>query len=155
MPRFEVALFDSGTAEESIKRGLAAFFTLLLIDVIYHSILYKRYSKVYGEVYIYVGDEKILKKERLVQLVGGLINSWALLCSAVSINIPEDYGVPAIWGAVVGLLAYGIFNVFFNAIQPEKWPLSFVIVDIVKGVCATSLSSVVSAAVFFSINDGE
>eukprot|EP00924_Labyrinthula_sp_SR-Ha-C_P003481 snap_masked-scaffold_15-processed-gene-10.23-mRNA-1 protein AED:1.00 eAED:1.00 QI:0/-1/0/0/-1/1/1/0/147 len=147
MPVFEVALFDGDTAKEAVLRGLVAFFIGFFADVIYFSVMRTKYTEL-------LFDGKVLEKKDYLNLLSAIITSHSLLCSGVAILVPPEDGnfaIPAMWGAVIGLLVYLTLNSYLITFK-EKWHHGWLVLDLVKGVSVTALASVGSAFIFFVRN---
>lgn len=120
----ELIFFDS--FENSMKgteRGLIAFISLILFDMIWL---------------------KITKNSNFSTKVPYNIYSallvWLLLASALAVQRPKSYFEALVYGALVGLVVYGIFNLTNFTILKE-WSLSNVITNTIWGILNCSIAS--------------
>lgn len=93
----QLIYFDS--FENSMKgtiRGLIAFITLIIIDLIRFSLM------------------KITNKNNNVPTnIYSMILVYLILCSAIGVQLPSKYSEALVFGCLVGLVVYGILN-FYN-----------------------------------------
>lgn len=110
-----------------LQRGITAFVTLVLLDMIWFR--YADYSKI------------ITKKE--INKISAVI-SWILLSSAIGVqDSPSTYKESFVYGALVGLVVYGVYNSSNYSIL-ESWDMEIVIKDTLWGVfvCGTAAAVV-------------
>ena len=125
----ELIFFDS--IENSMKgttRGLIAFVSLIVFDLIWFSFsrdsVYKSITKSPPNIYAAI----------LVYLI---------ICSAIGVQLPKSYSEALVYGILVGLCIYGVFNLTSYAIF-DNWSLSTAIIDTIAGTinCAIAASLV-------------
>ena len=125
----ELIFFDS--IENSMKgttRGLIAFVSLIVFDLIWFSFsrnsVYKSITKSPPNIYAAI----------LVYLI---------ICSAIGVQLPKSYSEALVYGILVGLCIYGVFNLTSYAIF-DNWSLSTAIIDTIAGTinCAIATSLV-------------
>ena len=124
----QLIFFDSW--EESKKgtlRGLVAIITLILCDLIWFQIL--DYKKEGG----------VTKKFNYISA----FLAWLLICSAIGVQLPNNYKEAVVYGILVGLVIYGVFNATNYAINKD-WSLKLTLLDTMWGmiVCGIASSSV-------------
>ena len=114
--RTELIFFDS--PKESMKgttRGLIAFISLIIFDFIWFSLSSKTiYKTVTKKPNIYV-----------------VILVYLVLCSAIAVQLPKSYPEALVYGLLVGLVVYSVFNL--TSFSIFNWPLSTAIIDTIIG----------------------
>jgi uncharacterized membrane protein len=109
---------------EGTKRGAIAFITLILLDNIRFKIM--DYSKV------------VTKKP--VNITSALF-VWLLLCSAIAVQQdPTSYREAVIYGMLVGLVVYGVYNGTNYSIL-KGWTPKVAILDTLWGVFVCGMAS--------------
>ena len=106
------------------KRILTSLVSLLLADVVWF-----RYS--IQHVYPTFPQSNV---------VWGLV-AWIALAIAISAGKPDSVKTAGLWGAVVGAIAYAVFNGTELAIRTD-WSPSVALVDTLWGIGNCSVSSV-------------
>ena len=53
---------------------------------------------------------------------------WLLLCSAIAVQIPKNISEAIVYGLLVGLVVYGIYN-FTNLAILKEWNIKIAIID--------------------------
>lgn len=119
----ELIFFDK--FENSVKgtqRGLIAFISLIVLDFIWFSLMKSKYYTTKKPVNIF--------SALLVYLI---------LCSALGVQLPKNYGEALVYSLLVGFVVYGVFNLTNYSILNE-WKLDLVIYDILWGMfnCAVA-----------------
>ena len=105
-------------------RGLIALFVLLGGDAIWFFLTKKYYSNVIKSIQ---GGSTPYYRLRF-----GLI-AWILLCSAIAVQQPKKDKQAIVYGALVGLVVYGIFNSTNMAIF-KQWTGTIGAIDTAWGV---------------------
>ena len=109
---------------EGTKRGAIAFLTLIILDNIWFKIM--DYSDV-------VTKKPINIKSALLV--------WLLLCSAIGVqDRPTSYREAGIYGMLVGLVTYGVYNGTNYAIL-KNWTPKVAILDTLWGMFVCSMAS--------------
>jgi uncharacterized membrane protein len=112
----EIIFFDSTQQSyEGTKRGLIAFISLILFDLIWFSISKKVYP---------------IKRLKYVYL---MVIPYLLLCSAIAVQQPKSYKEALLWSFLVGLVVYGIYN-STNMIIIPQWSIKIGIIDTIAGI---------------------
>lgn len=112
----EIIFFDSTQQSyEGTKRGLIAFISLILFDIIWFSISKKLYP---------------IQKPKHIYL---LLIKYLLLCSAIAVQQPKSYKEAIVWSFLVGLVVYGVYNSTNIVIIPE-WTIGISIIDTISGI---------------------
>lgn len=122
----ELVFFD--TTEQSIegtKRGLVAFVSLILLDLIWFNLTKK--------IIKYPNDKSIN--------IYTLGISYVLLCSAISVQKPNSIQESIVYAALVGLVVYGIYN-FTNYSILSKWTLKIAFIDTLWGIINCTLTAI-------------
>lgn len=123
----ELIFFDN--IEESKKgtlRGLIAIITLITLDLIWFAV--SKYFKVY--------DDVVTKNP--INFFTAIL-SWLLICSAISVQLPKSLTEAMIYGMLVGLVIYGVWNFTNHAIM--EWPIKTLICDTLWGMFVCSMAS--------------
>lgn len=128
----ELIFFDS--VNESMKgttRGLIAFISLIVFDFIWFSLssktVYKTVTKtpnIYAAILVYL-----------------------ILCSAIAVQLPNNYNEALVYGLLVGLVIYSIFNL--TSFSIFNWPLSTAIVDTIVGTISCGVASSLIYLIYF------
>ena len=124
--------FDSW--EESKKgtlRGLVAIISLILCDLVWFQIL--DYKKEGG----------VTKNFNYLSA----FLSWLLICSAIGVQLPQKYKEALVYGALVGLVVYGVFNTTNFAINKD-WSLKLACLDTLWGMVVCSIASSIVYLIF-------
>lgn len=122
----ELIFFDSfENGLDGTKRGLVAFISLIILDLLWFNFTKKYYPITKSSINIY-----------------SAIFVWLLLCSALAVQVPKSFNEAIVYGFLVGLVIYGVYN-FTNYSILKDWSLKLSILDTVWGiincVIATSL----------------
>lgn len=128
----ELIFFDS--VNESMKgttRGLIAFISLIVFDFIWFSLssktVYKTITKtpnIYAAILVYL-----------------------ILCSAIAVQLPNNYNEALVYGLLVGLVIYSVFNL--TSFSIFNWPLSTAIVDTIVGTISCGVASSLIYLIYF------
>ncbi len=114
---------------------LAALVPLLILDALWITVLMKGF---------YASQLSGLGLAQPVRLWSGIL-VWLLLVAGVLLFVlpraDGSVGRAALWGAVFGFIAYGVYDLTNHAFL-ARWPVQLVIVDIAWG---TALCAIVSA----------
>jgi uncharacterized membrane protein len=122
------------TFENSKKgtlRGLIAIITLIICDLIWFQIL--NYKKEGG----------VTKKFNYISA----FISWLLICSAISVQLPNKYKEALVYGILVGLVVYGVFNSTNYAINKD-WSLKLSLLDTIWGMIVCGIASSIVYLIF-------
>ena len=124
----ELIFFDNyENSMQGTYRGLIAFISLIVLDFIYFNFTKDLY---------YLGNN-ISKTD--VNIYSALL-SWLLLASAISVQLPKNFNESILYGALVGLVVYGIFNLV-NYSMLKQWSISIVLMDTIWGVFNCSFAA--------------
>ena len=122
----ELIFFDSfNESIKGTKRGLIAFIALILLDLIQNYFLFK------------IGYKQYITKN--INILGRVF-SWLMLCSAIGVQKPKLMKEAIVYGALVGSVAYGVYNGINYAIN-NKWPLKIYILDFIWGIIMCSIAA--------------
>jgi len=66
--------------------------------------------------------------------------AWLLLASAISVQLPKSFNESIVYGALVGFVVYGIFNLV-NYSMLKQWSISIVLMDTIWGVLNCSFAA--------------
>jgi uncharacterized membrane protein len=130
--RTELIFFDS--FDESIRgtiRGLIAFVSLIVFDLIWLPLSSK---SVYGTV-----------KQK--PNIPAAILSYLVLCSAIGVQLPNNYIESLVYGLLVGFVTYSVFNLTSFAIF--DWPPHTAIIDIIAGTLNCGIASSFIYLIYF------
>ncbi len=118
-------------SKKGTLRGLVAIITLILCDLVWFQIL--DYKKEGG----------VTKKFNYISA----FLSWLLICSAIGVQLPNKYKESLVYGLLVGLVVYGVFNTTNYAINKD-WSLKLTILDTIWGMIVCSIASSVVYLIF-------
>jgi len=123
----QLIFFDTfEQSKQGTLRGLIAIITLIALDLIWFEI--SGYFKIYSN---------IITKKPINYLSAFL--SWLLICSAISVQLPKNLEEAMIYGMLVGLVVYGVWNFTNHAIM--QWPIKTIIADTLWGMFVCSMAS--------------
>lgn len=115
----QLIFFDTiENSMEGTKRGLIAFISLIIFDLIWFSISSKTIYK-----------SSVTKKPINIYVA---IIVYLVMCSAIAVQLPESFIEALIYGLLVGFVIYSVFNFTSYAIF-NNWPLSVAIIDTIAG----------------------
>ena len=122
-----------GSYKESLKgtvKGATAIILLILLDLIWFSFTKGIYKK---------SIENITKEPFKTRTYLGLI-VYLFIASAIAVQLPKTAKEAFIYGLLLGLVIYMVFNLT-NMIIFLKWPLKITIIDTLWGMilCGTTL----------------
>ena len=98
---------------------------------------------IWFQILDYKKEGGVTKK---MNIISGLI-SWLLICSAISVQLPKSYKEAVVYGMLVGLVIYGVFNSTNFAINKD-WSLKLSILDTMWGVVVCGIASSVVYLIF-------
>ena len=128
----ELIFFDN--IEESKKgtiRGFVCITVLIILDSLWFQIM--DYNPIVNKKINYVSA----------------FITYLLLCSAISVQLPKSLKEAAVYGMLVGLVSYGVFNGTNYSIN-KNWTLSIAIFDTLWGMFVCSAAASVVYLVFHS-----
>ena len=126
----KLIFFDN--LEETKKatlRGLVAISVLIILDLIWFQIM--DYSPIVTKKFNYISA----------------IITYILLCSAISVQQPNSVEEAAVYGALCGLVIYGVFN-GTNYATNKNWTLKIATLDTMWGMFVMSMASIVVYYIF-------
>lgn len=120
---------------------LATLVTFLVVDAVWLGLVAKKF---------YAAQLGPLMREDVLFLPAGVFYLF-YAAGIVMLAIRPDQttlslGNVAIYGAAVGFIAYGTYNVT-NLATLKDWPMFMSIVDFVWGICLSSMAAMVGAFV--------
>ena len=115
-----------------IARGSIAFILLIFFNIIWLLLTKKLHKR---QINSKAGNT-------IFKIVYSLI-IYLLLCSAIAVQIPSSAKVAFIYGALIGLVVYGIFN-FTNAYIFSHWNIGIAIIDIIWGIILCALVAILT-----------
>ena len=130
----KLIFFDN--LEETKKatlRGLVAISVLIILDLIWFPIM--DYSPIVTKKFNYISA----------------IITYILLCSAISVQQPNSLEEAAVYGALCGLVIYGVFN-GTNYATNKNWTLKIATLDTMWGMFVMSMASIV---VYYTFHNGK
>lgn len=132
----ELIFFDTyENGLEGTKRGLIAFISLIVFDLIWFSFMKKYYPVTRSNINIYSS-----------------IFVWLLLCSAIAVQIPKNMSEAILYGLLVGLVVYGIYN-FTNLAILKEWNIKIAIIDTIWGIINCGIAALLIYLIYWkSIN---
>lgn len=122
--------FDNGL--EGTKRGLIAFISLIILDFIWFNLSKNMYKNI---------------KNKNLNIYSVLI-VYLLLCSAIAVQIPKSLIEAATYGALIGLVTYGVFN-FTNYAIFKNWTFNIVIIDTIWGIINCMIASILIYLIYW------
>lgn len=124
----ELIFFDSfENSKKGTVRGLVAFISLIIIDLIWFSI---SKNNIYNNVSLKHSITRTLINSSLVYLV---------LCSAIGVQLPKSYNEALVYGMLVGFVTYSVFNLTSNTIF--DWDINTAIIDTIAGTINCGIAS--------------
>lgn len=126
----QLIFFDN--IEESKKgtlRGLVAITVLISLDLLWFQIM--DYSPI------------ITKKFNFISA----FITYLLLCSAIGVQLPNSIEEAIVYGALSGLVIYGVFN-GTNYSTNKNWTLKIAILDTMWGMTVMSIAAIVVYYIF-------
>ena len=126
----QLVFFDSH--EEGIKgtiRGFVCITILIILDLLWFQIM---------------DYDPILSKK--INYISAFI-TYLLLCSAISVQLPSSLKEAAVYGMLVGLVTYGVFNGTSYSINKD-WTISISIFDTLWGMFICSFASSILYFIF-------
>lgn len=132
----ELIFFDTyENGLKGTKRGLIAFISLIILDLIWFSLMKKYYPVTRSNINIY-----------------SAIFVWLLLCSAIAVQIPKNISEAIVYGLLVGLVVYGIYN-FTNLAILKEWNIKIAIIDTIWGTINCGIAALLIYLIYWkSIN---
>ena len=124
---------------KGILRGAVAFISLILCDLIWFSLTKK-------SLYTPTIQNVTQRTDNPFRIGGGLF-AWLLLASAIAVQMPKTIEEAAVYGALVGLVIYGVFNMTNYAIFKD-WSLTVSAVDTMWGICNCCSAAVIVYLIF-------
>ena len=120
----KLIFFDTfENSKKGIIRGLIAFISLIIFDIIWFSL-----SSKYTTIYNSVKSNNILTKRNIIPIF--LV--YLIMCSAIAVQIPNSFKEALVYGLLVGFVVYSIFNLISYSIF--DWSLSTAIIDTIMGI---------------------
>jgi uncharacterized membrane protein len=126
----ELVFFESH--EEGMKgtlRGFVCITILIILDLLWFQIM---------------DYDTILSKK--VNYFSAFI-TYLLLCSAISVQLPSSLQEAAVYGMLVGLVTYGVFNGTNYSINKD-WTVSLSIFDTLWGMFVCSVAASILYYIF-------
>ena len=129
----ELIFFDNwSNSMKGTNRGLIAFITLIIFDIIYLN---------FTKDYYYISKDPIN--------IYSAILTWLVICSAISVQIPKSVQESALYGALVGFSLYSVFNLTNYSILKE-WKIHNVIMDTIWGTFLCCITAIIVYYVFWN-----
>lgn len=128
----KLIFFDTfENSKKGIIRGLIAFISLIIFDIIWFSL-----SSKYTAVYNSVKDNNILSKRNIIPIF--LI--YLIMCSAIAVQLPGSFKEALVYGLLVGFVIYSVFNLTSYVLFPE-WNIKTGIIDTIAGTINCGIAS--------------
>lgn len=128
----ELIFFDTyENGLEGTKRGLIAFISLFVLDLIWFTFMKKYYPVTRSNINIY-----------------SAIFVWLLLCSAIAVQIPKNISEAIVYGLLVGLVVYGIYN-FTNLAILKEWNIKIAIIDTIWGTINCGIAALLIYLIYW------
>ena len=128
----KLIFFDTfENSKKGIIRGLIAFISLIVFDIIWFS-LSSKYTKVYNSV----KDNNILSKRNIIPIF--LV--YLIMCSAIAVQLPSSFKEALVYGLLVGFVIYSVFNLTSYVLFPN-WKLKTGIIDTIAGTINCGIAS--------------
>ena len=120
----KLIFFDTfENSKKGIIRGLIAFISLIIFDIIWFSL-----SSKYTTIYNSVKSNNILTKRNIIPIF--LV--YLIMCSAIAVQIPNSFKEALVYGLLVGFVIYSVFNLTSYVLFPN-WKLQTCIIDTIAG----------------------
>ena len=132
--RTQLIFFDN--VDESKKgtlRGLVAISVLIILDLMWFKIM--DYSPIISKPFNYFSAAF----------------AYLLLCSAIGVQLPRSIQEAIVYGALVGLAIYGVYNGTNYAISKQH-TLKITILDTMWGMFVMSSASIIVYYIFHKDN---
>lgn len=127
----QLIFFD--THEEGMKgtlRGFVCITILIILDLLWFQIM----------------DYDPIVSKKKINYFSAFI-TYLLLCSAISVQLPSSLVEASVYGMLVGLVTYGVFNSTSYSINKD-WTISIAIFDTLWGMFICSLSASIVYFIF-------
>lgn len=126
----KLTFFDnSEEIKQGTLRGLVSISVLIILDLIWFQIM--DYSPIVTKKFNYISA----------------IITYILLCSAISVQQPNSIEEAIVYGALCGLVIYGVFN-GTNYATNKNWTLKIATLDTMWGMFVMSMASIVVYYIF-------
>ena len=130
------------TKEQTIKgtlRGLIALVVLVVANIIWYAL---------SDKFLYKPILTTIQKGSLPYRLQYSLIAWILLCSAIAVQQPTTDGEALSYGALVGLVVYGVYN-STNMTIFQGWKAKLSLIDTSWGI----INCMFSAWVTFRLSE--
>lgn len=132
--RTQLIFFDNiDESKKGTLRGLVAISVLIILDLIWFQIM--DYSPIISKPFNYFSAAF----------------AYLLLCSAIGVQLPRSIQEAIVYGALVGLAIYGVYNGTNYAINKQH-TLKITVLDTMWGMFVMSTASIVVYYIFHKDN---